>query len=112
MEAIPSLRKDIRSATRPGLAILVRPVMDNSIQFVRDDREEVTKGVVQALMVEAGRGTRITGMYISPTVSGEMTEVIIRDAIRVSEGRDIILGELNGRHYPRDTKTNTSGEQF
>lgn len=44
-------------------------------------------------------GTRIAGMYISSTVSGEITAVIIRDTMRGSVGRDVILGDLNGRHH-------------
>lgn len=46
LEAIPSKRKEVRSAPRDGLAILVGPGLKYYVQFVRDDIEDETNDMV------------------------------------------------------------------
>lgn len=109
LEVISSLRKGVRAALRAGVAILVIPGLKNSVRHVRNEVEERTTGVVQKMEIELRGGVRITGAYLSPTVSVERTTFVLRGVIEYSTGHDVLMGDLNERHYTWDITTNPKG---
>lgn len=61
------------------------------MHHVGDDGEEATNGLVQTLTVDIENGFRVRRLYISPSVSGEVTEKTVRAIIKDTKGRGVIL---------------------
>lgn len=78
MEIIPSKRKYARSAPRAGLVMLVRRGLTYCVRHVIDEGQKVANGVIQMMTVDIAGAVRLTGAYISPSVTGELTERAVK----------------------------------
>lgn len=77
MELIASWRKDVTSAPRAGLAILIRPGLTYNVSHVYNEHDAHSNSVIQALTLNMGRTIRLTGVYMSRTTKGEVLENFI-----------------------------------
>lgn len=94
MKAVPAARKDIRSAPRSGIAMMIRPGLKGYVRPVRNEMERESNSVIQLIMVELGEGVRITGAYLSPKVSGGKTEELMTMMGTEGGGKHVIMRNL------------------
>lgn len=88
---------------------MVREGLTYYVRLVRDEGEKETNGVVQTLTIELKGAARLTVVYISPSVSGDLTESPMNSIINDGTDKDVIIGDLNARHNLWYTTTNARG---
>lgn len=109
IEAILLSRKNVRSAPRVGMAVVIRLGLQYNLLHVYHKQDKTTNSVLQALSVKFAYGTRLAGTFLSPTTTGtKMTHVLNRNDSQ-KHGRELILGDLNTRNGIWNRATNQRG---
>lgn len=92
VEAVPSLRKVVRTVPRTGVELVIRPGLAYYVGHVQNEVEDSTNGVLQTITIEFTESIRMTRAYIYPTVSGGKLTEVIRLVVSDSSGKDILTG--------------------
>lgn len=70
-------QKRYESGTEGGVAMLMRAGLTSCVRHVRNYMEEKTNGVIQSMTIQLQNRVRVTGAYLSPTISGPAMEKVL-----------------------------------
>lgn len=106
-EVVPAWRKDTRSAPRAGIAMLIHPELEYNVRHVFNERDRESNGVIQAMKITIRGEMRMTGAYLSPTVTGTEMQPSLDEVIKEGVGGDLLIRDFNARHGSWDRAVNT-----
>lgn len=51
VELVPAWRKDVRSASRAGIAVLIHPTISYTVCHIINEKEEAVNGIIQVITI-------------------------------------------------------------
>lgn len=96
VELVPALRKNVRSAPRAGIAVLIHPRISYTVSHIINEKEEVANGIIQAITMVLQGGMSITGASVSPSVTKAGLLTLLDMVITEGMDREVLTGDCSG----------------